>query len=143
MYQRILVALDHSDADTALLPHVTTLARLTGAEIVLVHVATGWAAQWGDQLNLAESREMQEDRAYLEETAAKLRADGLTVSPLAGKGEPAREILRTAEAERCDLIAMTSHGHRFLYDIFFGSTIDKVRHATGIPILVVRAPGRR
>jgi manganese transport protein len=139
MYRRILVALDHSPADETLLPHIGQLAKLTGAELLLVHVATGWAAQWSDQLNLAESQEMREDRAYLEETAARLQAEGLPVRCLAGRGEPSREILRLAESEGCDLIAMTTHGHRFLYDIFFGSTIDKVRHGTDVPILVVRA----
>jgi nucleotide-binding universal stress UspA family protein len=142
MYQKILVALDHTAADETLLPHVAELARLTGAQLLLVHVADGWAAQWSDQLNLAESREMREDRAYLEETAPRLAAEGLRVATRLSAGVPSREILKIAAAEGCDLIAMTTHGHRFLYDFFIGSTIDKVRHESDVPILVVRAARR-
>jgi len=139
MYRRILVALDHSTADESLLPHVSELARLTGAELVLLHVATGWSTQWNNQLNLDQSREMREDRLYLEGIADHLRDQGLSVRVLQGQGEPSREILRRAASEECDLIAMTTHGHRFLYDFFMGSTIDRVRHQSEIPILVVRA----
>jgi manganese transport protein len=143
MYRKILVALDHSWADASLLPHVSQLARLTDAELVLVHVAEGWAARWGEQFNLADSREMQEDAAYLEEVAGRLRSDGLSVRAIAGRGEPYREILKVAREAGCDLIAMTTHGHRFVYDLLIGSTIDKVRHGSEIPLLIVRAAARK
>jgi nucleotide-binding universal stress UspA family protein len=139
MYRKILVALDHTQADESLLPHITGLARLTGAELILVHVATGWVAQWGKQLNLADSDEMREDHVYLKEMADRLQAAGFAVRPVPSQGDPPREILKVARSEGCDLIAMTSHGHRFLVDLLLGSTIDKVRHESEIPILVVRA----
>jgi manganese transport protein len=142
MYRRILVALDHSSADESLLPHVADLAQLTGAELVLLHVATGWSTQWNEELKRVESQELLEDRAYLESVSEHLRAHGLRVRSLQGQGEPYREILRRAVSEKCDLIAMTTHGHRFLYDFLFGSTIDRVRHETDVPILVVRAGTR-
>jgi nucleotide-binding universal stress UspA family protein len=139
MYQRILVALDHTSADDSLLPHVTELARLIGAELMLAHVADGWAAQWQDTLNLADSQEIAEDRAYLQGIAERLQASGLTVHPLLSHGDPAREIIKLARREGCDLIAMTSHGHRFIADVWLGTTIDKVRHESHIPLLLVRA----
>jgi manganese transport protein len=82
---------------------------------------------------------MRGDRAYLDRVAEGLRAGGLTVACELALGNPPTEILRTAEAHACDLIAMTSHGHKLVGDIFLGSTIEKVRHNTSIPILVVRA----
>lgn len=142
MYTRILVALDHTSADASLLPHITELARLTGAELVLVHVADGWAAQWQDLLNLSDSQEIQEDRAYLARTAQELTAAGFKVRPQLSQGEPSREILKVARAEGCDLIAMTTHGHRFIADFWLGSTIDKVRHEADIPLLLVRAAAK-
>lgn len=138
MYKKILVALDNSEADQSLLPHITELARFLHSHLLLVHVAEGWAARYYDQLKLKESEEMIKDRAYLEETAARLRAEGLEVSSYLALGDPPIEILNTAEKEKCDLIAMTSHGHRFLADIFYGSTIEEVRHKSSIPILVVK-----
>jgi manganese transport protein len=139
MYRKILVALENSRADEAVLPHISDLARRLGSELLLVHVADGWAARNFNQLKLAESTEMKEDRAYLESVAARLRSAGLTVSVELVLGNPPTEILKAAETRHCDLIAMTSHGHKLLGDLFLGSTIDKVRHNTAIPILVVRA----
>jgi nucleotide-binding universal stress UspA family protein len=139
MYKKILVALENSRADETLMPHIVELARRLGSELLLVHVADGWAARNFTQLKLAESDEMRADRDYLEATAVRLRASGLGVATVLALGNPPTEILRTADAEHCDLIAMTSHGHKLLGDIFLGSTIEKVRHNTTIPILVVRA----
>lgn len=139
MYSKILVALDHTKADDTLLPHITCLAKLTGAELLLVHVADGWAAQWQERFDLADSEEMRVDRAYLDNIVNHLRAEGHKVESVLAKGDPPKEILRVARAENCDLVAMTTHGHRFVADIVLGSTIEKVRHEIDIPLLLVRA----
>ena len=138
MYHRILVALENGRADATLVPHISALAQKLGSELVLVHVADGWAARHFDDLKLAESEEMKADRAYLEGVAAPLRKAGLVVRLELARGEPPAEIMRAAVAQSCDLIAMTSHGHKLIGDLVFGSTIDKVRHGTSIPLLVVR-----
>lgn len=139
MYHKILVALENSRADESLLPHITELARLHRSELLLVHVADGWVARNFDQLKLAESEEMKADQAYLDTAAAQMRAAGLTVETHLALGDPPKEILKTAERERCDLIAMTTHGHRLLGDLIYGSTIEEVRHGAAIPVLLVRA----
>ena len=139
MYQKILVALENSRADRSLLPHVTELANRLKSQLLLVHVADGWVARNFNQLKLAESEEMKEDRNYLESTAQRLRASGLEVSTHLALGDPPTEILKTAERENCDLIAMTTHGHRLLGDLIYGSTISQVRHKASVPILLVRA----
>jgi nucleotide-binding universal stress UspA family protein len=139
MYRKILVALENGRADKSLLPHVEELARLTKAELLLVHVADGWAARNYATLKLAESEEMKKDRDYLESTATQLRASGLSVTTHLALGDPPREIVKTAVGEHCDLIAMTTHGHRLIGDLLFGSTIHEVRHNTNIPVLLVRA----
>lgn len=138
MYRKILVALENSAADKSLIPHLTELARRLGSELLLVHVADGWAARNFEQLKLAESEEMKADRLYLEQVAATFTTAGLTASVKLAYGEPSREIVKTAEAEHCDLIAMTSHGHRLIGDLIHGSTIHQVRHSTAIPVLLVR-----
>lgn len=139
MYRRILVALEHSPADDTILNHARDLARLTGAELLLVHVADGWAARHYDQLNLRESEEMKEDRAYLERVRGTLSAEGFQVEVELAKGDPATELVRVAEKGRVDLIAMSTHGHRFVADLLFGATVDKVRHLVKIPVLLLRA----
>jgi len=141
MFKKILVALDHSKADAALLPRVTDLARLMQSELLLLHVSTGWQAQWQQNLNLRDSQEMQEDRAYLERVSADLQAQGFKVTARHAAGKPSEEILKAARTEHCDLIAMTTHGHRLLSDLIYGETIEKVRHESEIPIFLVRATG--
>ena len=139
MYTKILVALENGPADERLLPHVSRLARQVGAELLLLHVADGWAARNFEQLKLAESDEMKADSDYLESTAEQLRATGLKVDTLLALGNPPNEIVKIAAESGCDLIALASHGHKFIGDILHGSTIDKVRHNTVIPLLVVSA----
>lgn len=143
MFKKILVALDHSDADAILLSWVKQLARLTGAKLLLLHVSTGWRAQWQSDLNLADSDEMQEDRAYLHEVENRLRKEAFAVESRHASGKPAEEILKAAREQGCDLIAMATHGHRLLLDIVHGETIEKVRHETEIPLFVVRARGQK
>ena len=139
MYQKILVALENSRADQTLLPHVGELAKLHGSGLLLVHVADGFAARNYNQLQLAESEEMKADRAYLENSAGTLRDRGLKVETFLALGDPAAGILKAAEDQHCDLIAMTAHGHRLLGDLLFGSTINEVRHKAQVPVLLVRA----
>jgi nucleotide-binding universal stress UspA family protein len=139
MYRHILVAVENSGADRTILNHVTGLAHLTGAKLLLVHVADGWAARHFDQLKLRESEEMRSDRAYLETLKNELQARGFEVSTRLAMGDPARELIRVAEESDVDLIAMSTHGHRFLKDILLGATADKVRHRVAVPVLLLRA----
>lgn len=138
MYRKILIALENGSADKTLLPEIARLAAKLGSELLLLHVADGFAARNFNQLKLAESEEMKNDRAYLEKLAAGLRMDGLSVSTMLAMGNPPAEILKVAKNEQCNLIAMASHGHRLFGDIFHGSTITEVRHKTHIPIFLVR-----
>lgn len=137
MYRRILVAVENSPADSTILAHVRELAKLTGAEILLVHVADGWAARYFDQLKLRESEEIKTDRAYLAQLAASL--PDLRVSTELAMGDPATELIRLAEERHADLLAMSTHGHRFLNDLLRGTTVSKVRHMVKIPVLLLRA----
>ena len=138
MYRKILVALDTTPSDQELLRPIVQLAALLKSELLLLHVADGWVARNFDQLSLAESEEMKEDRHYLEETAARVRADtGLEVAVHLAMGSPPDQILKIADSEQCDLIALASHGHRLVGDIIHGSTIEAVRHRARIPILAV------
>jgi nucleotide-binding universal stress UspA family protein len=140
MYNKILVALENSRADDTLVPHAAALARQVGAELLLLHVADGFAARNFEQLTLAESEEMKADRAYLETRAAGLRAAGLHVATMLALGNPPGEIVKAAVAAGCDLIALGAHGHKLIGDIIHGSTIDRVRHNTTVPVLIVRVP---
>src|SRR2546430_2129279 len=141
MYRRILVPLEHSPADEAILRHVRPLAKLSGASLVLLHVADAWVGGNTRQADRGEWEEMGEDRAYLEQVGATLRAEGFDTDAVLAAGDPPKEIAEAAERERCDLIAMATHGHRLLGDVVHGSTATALRHMTKVPILMVRADG--
>ena len=100
MYHRILVPLENTHYDEAILDHVTRLARLCGASVLLVHVADGWVARTWRQLDLRESEEMSRDRSYLEAVAARLADMGIEVDAVLAGGDPSREIVDLAEATR-------------------------------------------
>ena len=138
MYKRILVPVENGPADDTILDHVARLAKLCKAQVVLIHVADGWVARNIQQLDLRESEEMKEDLAYLERVQARLRSGGVQAEAVLAAGDPAKEIGAAAEREGCDLIALATHGHKFLDDVVRGSTATALRHLTRIPVLMVR-----
>ena len=143
MYKKIIIPLDNSATDETILVHIRKLAKLTHAQLVLVHVADGFAARLQDQLNLADSEEIKDDQAYLDQVCADLKKEGFKAKAILVQGkEPAEGILSVAQDEGCDLIAMATHGHQFIEDMILGSVADKLRHRTGIPILMIRSIGK-
>ncbi len=142
MYKRILVPLENSPFDVAILDHVRELAKHFGSSIVVMHVADGWAARNVKQLNLRESEEMRLDREYLDQTREALASEGFEVEGLLAAGDPATEIADAAAREHADLIAMSTHGHRLLKDMIYGSVANQVRHLSRVPVLLVRGERR-
>lgn len=139
MYKRILVPLENSKYDDAIMAHVRDLAKLCGANVVLIHVADGFAARNAKQLNLRESEEMRLDLDYLERRTEELKTAGVDADSVLAGGDAGKEIADAAEREQCDLIAMSTHGHKFVKDVLYGSVANDVRHLTKVPVLLVRA----
>ena len=139
MYRKILVTLDATDADRTILEHIKGLARLCKSRLVLLHVADGWAARWfGSD---AVSQEIEDDRAYLSRVVGELVAEGFPVEADLAFGEPVTEIVKWVHEKGCDLIAMSTHGHRFLADLLLGTTASRVQHQVHVPVLLLRARG--
>ena len=137
MYDTILVTLDGTPTDRAIVEHVKQLAKLAHSRLVLLHVADGWAARTYGQD--AVSAEIAEDTAYLEEMKAELNAEGIRTEVELAYGEPDVEIVKWIEKKGCDLVAMSTHGHRFLADLFLGTTATRVQHRISVPVLLLRA----
>jgi nucleotide-binding universal stress UspA family protein len=138
MYQHVLVPLENSPYDQAILSHIRALATLCQAKVTLIHVADGFAARNLQSLKLRESEEMRTDREYLDRCAADLASSSLDVDAVLASGDPAHEICAAAARESCDLIAMATHGHGFLNDVVRGSVANQVRHRSLVPVLLVR-----
>ncbi|MFN2507297.1 MAG: universal stress protein [Chthoniobacterales bacterium] len=138
MYKSILVPVENRETDQTILRHIRPLARLTKAKLMLVHVADGWAARNYEQLKLQESEEMKQDREYLASLERELQAEGFEVNSVLAMGEPSTEIIKLARSSAVELIAMSTHGHRFISDLLYGSTADKVRHSVDVPVLLLK-----
>jgi nucleotide-binding universal stress UspA family protein len=137
MYETILVTLDGTASDRAIIEHVKQLAKLAQSRLVLLHVADGWAARtYGPD---AVSPEIAEDTAYLEKVRAEFRSAGIPTEAELAYGEPADEIIKWVKQKGCDLVAMSTHGHRFLSDLFRGVTATRVQHNISVPVLLLKA----
>jgi nucleotide-binding universal stress UspA family protein len=137
MYTTILVTLDATPTDRAIIEHIKALAQITHSRIVLLHVADGWAARmFGPE---AVSPEIAEDKAYLAKVQAEFQAAGLPAEAELAYGEPAEEIIKWVKKKSCDLVAMSTHGHRFVGDLFLGTTSRRVRHSINVPVLLLKA----
>ena len=130
-YSRILVPLDGSDLDLAALERVEAIARLSGAEIILLRVA---------HYHTRDSRtaEIDEARRILHEASVPLERRGLAARTVIGHGEVADEIVEKAHELHADLIAMGTHGHGALRRALEGSVPDRVRQKSEVPVLLVR-----
>ena len=138
MYKSILIPLDNSKTDEAILNHIRPLAKMMNSHLLLVHVADGYAARLQETLNLDDSEEIKKDRTYLEQQKSLLSKEGFDVETFLAAGDPSKRILEIALEKNCELIAMGTHGHRFIKDLLFGSVAEELRHKTSIPILMLR-----
>jgi len=137
MYKTILVTLDGTPSDQAIIEHVKQLAKLAQSRVVLLHVADGWAARtYGPD---AVSPEITEDTAYLKRVGAEFQSAGIPAQAELAYGDPATEIVKWVRQKGCDLVAMSTHGHRFLADLFLGTTAIRVQHRLSVPVLLLRA----
>jgi len=137
MYKTILVTVDGTPTDRAIIDHVKQLAKLSQGRVVLLHVADGWAARtYGRD---AVSREIAEDTDYLKKVRSEFEASGISAEAELAYGDPAKEIIRWVKQKGCDLVAMSTHGHRFFADLFLGTTASRVQHNVSVPVLLLRA----
>jgi nucleotide-binding universal stress UspA family protein len=138
MYKTILVPLDATEADRTILDHIVPLAKLFHSRLVLLHVADGWAARtYGPD---AVSPEVRQDKVYLEHVCRDLRAQGVEVEAELAYGDPVTEIVGWVRGRGCDLIAMSTHGHRFLGELILGETANRVQHQVNVPVLLLKVP---
>jgi nucleotide-binding universal stress UspA family protein len=137
MYKTILVTVDGTPTDRAIIEHVKQLAKLAQSKVVVLHVADGWAARtYGPD---AVSREISEDTAYLQKVQEEFQSAGISAVSEMAYGEPANEIIKWVREKGCDLVAMSTHGHRFIADFFLGTTATRVQHNISVPVLLLRA----
>jgi nucleotide-binding universal stress UspA family protein len=143
MYERVLIPLDGSEPAEAILPFAEQIAGPLDAELLLVRVVeplSPIAALGTAEVVAADALFFQQAKAkrYLEDVAERLADKGLRVRTVLGLGGPAGEIVATAQAQKADLIAMTTHGRSGLGRVVFGSVAEAVLRSAAVPVLLFR-----
>ncbi len=112
MFKKILVPLDGSDLAAKILPQVEELATRTKAQVTLLAVGSSDTCAEAHPETIKEGAACPEIplARYLEQTAGKLRAQGVEVTWVYKQGNPAKEIVAYATENDMDLIAIASHG---------------------------------
>src|SRR5947209_3625942 len=127
MCSTILVTLDGTPSDQAIIDHIKQLAKLAQSRVVLLHVADGWAARTYGPDTI--SREITDDTVYLKKVREEFQSVGVPTDAELAYGDPVTEIVKWVQQKGCSLVAMSTHGHRFLADLFLGTTASRVQHS--------------
>lgn len=137
MFKKILVPLDGSPLAEGVLPLVIDLARVHGAEVMLLRVAF-YHTLPGLDVQEHEARAVEEAQAYLDGVASGFQEQGLTVSTHVRYGQPCQEILRHAE-RHAELVVMATHGLGGMLRWAMGSVADRVVRRSPVPVLLIRS----
>ncbi len=140
VFRRIGVALEAAQTDSFMLAEAIALAKMHGAQLILLHVVEGVGGQvFGPY---SDDNEARHDESYLHSLADRLRRPDAkmpdNVIPVLGYGNVPQEIVRLVKDERIDMLVMGGHGHHAVGDVVHGETIDAVRHRVKVPVLTVR-----
>lgn len=145
---KMLVPLDGSAAAERVIPYVERLAAATDASVVLLQAvptaasfASSGASPAPEVIDFVAAAERVHDEAddYLSTTAEMLAAQGIRTTHAVADGSAAEEILRAAQQEGADLIAMTTHGRGGLERLILGSVADQVLRKAPLPLFLLPA----
>ena len=151
MYKHILVPTDGSPLSIKAAKAAAKLASEVGARITAVYVVPPYAPSLSSD-GMGGFSEMYSMRNYqkamrgvadkaIAETVAAAKSAGIKASSVViDDRQPWQGIVAAAKSEKCDLIAMATHGHKLIGDVVYGSVANEVRHRSMVPVLLVRAP---
>jgi nucleotide-binding universal stress UspA family protein len=137
LYKTILMPLEGTPTDRAIINHIKLLAPAMKSCVVLLHVATGVPAKY--HRTDAAGKEIEESKAFLDRILDEFTAAGIPTEVELAYGEPAKEIVKWVKREGCDLVAMSTHGHQLIADLVLGTTAIHVQHSISVPVLMLRA----
>jgi len=137
LYKTILVTLEGTPTDRAIIEHIKVLAPALQSRVVLLHVATGVPAKY--HRTDAAGKEVEESKAFLDRVLGEFIAAGIPAEAQLAYGEPAKEIVNWVLQNGCDLVAMSTHGHQLIADLVLGTTANRVQHNISVPVLLLRA----
>jgi nucleotide-binding universal stress UspA family protein len=137
MYKTILVTLEATATDRAIIEHIKKMAKMMNSKVTLLHVATGVPAQVKG--SNAGGEEVEADQQYIDQVRSEFQAAGIDATAELAFGDPVKEIVKWVHDKGCDLVAMSTHGHKFVADVILGATASKVQHSISVPVLLLRA----
>ena len=145
MYKTILIPLDGSKRAEAILPHVEELAKRYNAKVIFLHVieSTGFVIEpetvYVEKYPEALRQQTEEAEDYLSGLQAGFQDKGIEARISVCRGPAVEEIIKAAESENADIIAIASHGRTGLSRVFYGSVAAGVLHRIDRPLLLIRS----
>ena len=135
-YKKIGMALEGKrEKDEQIYKGSIDLIKSMKAEVYLINIVQSVTGRFmGELVADKDAFEMNE---YLNTFAEKFKAEGIPSQIIIGGGEPKEEIIRITKKENLELLIAGSHGHKFISDIIYGSTIEGVRHGVQLPVLAI------
>ena len=137
LYKTILVTLEGTATDRAIIDHIKLLAPAMQSRVVLLHVASGVPAKY--HRTDAAGKEVEESKVFLSRVRDEFTAAGIPAEAQLAYGEPVKEIVNWVQKNGCDLVAMSTHGHQLIADLVLGTTAIRVQHSLSVPVLLLRA----
>ncbi len=137
MFAKILVPIDGSPHADKAIRCAADLSKRYGSKLILLHVIPVRVYAFAE-VGAVLSEDMEEGEEILRRGMELARSLGAEADQRLKRGIPAEEILRAAEEERVDLIAIGSRGLSGVKAFLLGSVSDKVSHHAKCPVLIVR-----
>lgn len=134
VYEKIAVALDFSSDDAKLIAHALGQGN-SNTRYILIHIVESATTRLMEKET--DDMETRKDQQQLESYVKQLNEKGLQAIGILGFNIRAKEIARIVKENNASLLVIGAHGHKGLKDILYGHTVDTVRHALKIPVLVV------
>lgn len=142
-YEHILVAVDLTEEARPVVERAVTLATQSGARLSVIHVIEPLSLAYGGDIPMDVSSVQDQIQAQAKSHLAEF-CKAIGVPPERQYlifGRPETEIHRVADAARCDLIVVGSHGRHGLA-LLLGSTANGVLHGAHQDVLAVRIGAR-
>ena len=130
IYKQILITMDCSPVDDAIIEHVSALALQNNSIVSLIHIIHSHTIE--------QDRALHKDaKIFLNEKCKLLQSKGIETHIILKSGEPEEEIVSVINNGEFDLVAMATHGHGFFGDTLFGSVSRVIKHKTTVPLLII------
>ena len=135
MYKTILLVVEGTSSDQAMVEYIKPLARLLQSRVILFHGENWQTHGRGKETFYPGATDAVE---YLKKMRKEFQAAGVSVEMVLAYGEPVIEIEKQVQHRACDLVVMNTQERKSVLEIFFGAIFEHVQNAISVPVLLFK-----